>query len=356
VLLKEFDYYLPGHLIAQHPHQKRDEAKLLIYQGKTIFHKQFFNIIDYLKKDDILVLNNTKILSSRILGEKKETGAKIEILLTEKLDDFRWKCLFRPAKRLKEGSKIILKDKSSAFVEFKDPNGEENIIVFEKKWEYQDLTKIGYIPLPPYIKRDYKNYSKKLEKEDNQYYQTVFAKQYGSVASPTAGLHFSETLLSQIKNKGVKIVYVTLNISLGTFKPVKEKNIEDHQIHSEKFFLPQETADVINNKKGRVIAVGTTATRVLETVAQQGLPLSETKGISNLYIYPPFKFKVIDGLITNFHLPKSTLLMLVSAFIGLENTKKIYKEAIKKEYLFFSYGDAMMLLPEEKPAGMSNEI
>ena len=356
MLLEEFDYYLPKHLIAQHPHQKREEAKLLIYQHKTIFHKKFFDIIDYLKKNDILVLNNTKILSSRLIGHKEGTGAEIEILLTEKLDDFRWKCLFRPAKRLKEGSKIILKDKSSAFVEFKDPKGDENIIVFDKKWEYEDLTKIGYIPLPPYIKRNYKNYSKELEKEDSLYYQTVFAQQYGSVAAPTAGLHFSKALLSQIKKKSVKIAHVTLNISLGTFKPVKEKNIEDHQIHSESFFLPQETADLINNKKGRVIAVGTTATRVLETVAHKNFPLSETKGTSNLYIYPSFQFNVIDGLITNFHLPKSTLLMLVSAFIGLENTKKIYEEAIKKEYLFFSYGDAMMLLPEDKPAGILNEI
>lgn len=336
----DFDYDLPEELIAQTPPLKRDSSRLLVLDKETgeIEHENFSNIINYLNKGDVLVLNDTKVIPARIIGVKEETGAVIELLLLKDLGE-SWECLSKPAKRLKVGTIITF------------GNGELKAEVIEKltdglirvKLIYEGilmeiLEKLGTMPLPPYI-------HEKLS--DQGRYQTVYAKNIGSAAAPTAGLHFTKELLKKIEAKGVIITYVTLHVGLGTFRPVEEENILEHKMHSEYYIMSKETADILNKakeEKKRIIAVGTTSTRTLETIATNNNgKFIETSGNTNIFIYPGYEFKAIDALITNFHLPKSTLLMLVSALAGKDNIFKAYKEAIDKKYRFFSFGDAMFI-------------
>ena len=340
---KDFDYDLPNELIAQNPLEKREFCKMLYVNktSKTCLDKHFYNILDYLNKDDVLVLNNTKVYPARIITQRS-TGANIEIFLLNPLNDNKWEALGKNLKRAKIGEifevsedfKIKLIEKKEAY-----ENEIPKIIVeleFKGNDIYETLNKYGSIPLPPYITRN-------ATKEDETNYQTVFAKTIGSVASPTAGLHFTLDLLEKIKAKGVKIAYVTLNVGLGTFMPVKVDNLKNHTMHYESFEIPSETADLINNKKGSVVAVGTTVLRCLEATYQKYGKIKATKDKTNIFIYPPYEIKSIDKLITNFHLPKSTLIMLVSAFMGKDFTLECYNYAVKEKYRFFSYGDCMFI-------------
>ena len=339
--VEDFDYYLPEELIAQTPLEKRDESKLMVLNRKNgqIEHKKFFNIIDYLNKGDVLVLNDTKVIPARLIGEKEETHAVIEILLLKDLGNNIWSCLAKPAKRIKEGTIIsfgngILKAKCLKLLD-------DGIREFELIYNgilLEILDSLGEMPLPPYI-------HEKLQDKDR--YQTVYAKNIGSAAAPTAGLHFTNDLLSKIKAKGVIIEYVTLHVGLGTFRPVMVSNIKDHVMHSEFFNISRETANILNQAKERgskIIAVGTTSTRVLETVMNKYHKFCECSEYTDIFIYPGYTFKAIDALITNFHLPKSTLVMLVSAFSKREYIINAYLEAEKKGYRFFSFGDAMLLI------------
>ncbi len=337
----DFDYYLPEELIAQHPNEKRDEAKLMILNRQTqkISHKIFKDIIDYLEPGDCLVINNTKVIPARLYGTKEGTNANIEILLLKKIKNDTWEAIVKPGKKLRTGAKVsfgngLLKAQIKDILE----NGNRIIEFYYKGIFNEILDKIGIMPLPPYIKE-------KL-KEQNRY-QTVYAKNEGSAAAPTAGLHFTEELLEKIKEKGVEIANVTLHVGIGTFRPVKVENIEEHDMHSEHFYIKKEDADKINKAKKtgkRVIACGTTSCRVLESVANQNGEVKEIEADTNIFIYPGYKFKCIDGLITNFHLPKSTLIMLVSALAGREYVLNAYQEAVKEKYLFFSFGDAMLII------------
>ena len=340
--LEEFDFYLPEELIAQTPLLKRDTSKLLTINRKenTYEHKVFSDIIDYFNPGDTLVLNNTRVMPARLYGQKKDTGAAIEVLLLKNKEHNMWECLVKPAKRIKVGS----------IVSFGDGIMEAECVkvladgfrYFEFKYEgiFQErLDELGTMPLPPYIKE---------RLTDKERYQTVYSKEVGSSAAPTAGLHFTNELLDKIKQKGVNIVYLTLHVGLGTFRPVSVENIEDHDMHSEYYTLDEETANVINETKkngGRVFSVGTTSTRTLETIARDNdgeiVPAS---GWTNIFIYPGFEFKCVDGLITNFHLPKSSLIMLVSAFYNREKVLELYKIAVENKYRFFSFGDAMIII------------
>ena len=358
--LEEFDYDLPEELIAQVPISKRDESRLMVLnrENKTIEHKTFKNIIDYLKPGDCLVRNNTKVIPARLYG-KKETGANVEFVLLKQLEGDVWELIVRPGNKLKPGSvvKFGLDKYDNEKLEgdkIENTNSQDCLLkatildimeggTRKVKFEYDGifneiLDKIGLMPLPPYIHES-------LKEKDR--YQTVYAKYDGSAAAPTAGLHFTPELLKMIEEKGVKIANVTLHVGIGTFRPVKEENIENHQMHTEHFYIKQEDVDKINETKkvgGRVIAIGTTSCRVLETIASQETGLVEaTEGDTGIYIYPGYKFKCIDGLITNFHLPKSTLLMLVSALAGREFVLEAYNEAVKEKYRFFSFGDAMLI-------------
>lgn len=338
--VKEFDYYLPEDLIAQTPLLKRDESRLLVLDKKTgnINHEKFYNIINYLNKGDTLVLNNTKVLPARLIGIKEQTDAVIEILLLKNLENDKWECLVKPARRIKEGTIISFGDKKlkakccGVF--------EDGIRHFELLYEgilMEILEELGTMPLPPYIHEKLKDQSR---------YQTVYAKEVGSAAAPTAGLHFTEELLDKIKEKGVNITYVTLHVGLGTFRPVSVEKIEEHEMHSEFYSMSKETAELLNktHQSGKkIIAVGTTSTRTLETIANKHEQFIECSGWTNIFIYPGYKFKAIDNLITNFHLPKSTLVMLVSALAGRENILNAYKIAVKNNYRFFSFGDAMFI-------------
>ena len=336
----DFDYELPLSLIAQTPLEKRDDSKLLVLDKDTskIEHTKFSDITNYLKKGDILVLNDTKVIPARIIGIKEETNAIIELLLLKDLKD-TWECLSRPAKRLKVGTIISFgSGELKAEVKEKLNDGMVRVKLIYKGILMEILEKLGTMPLPPYIH----------EKLDNQKrYQTVYAKNIGSAAAPTAGLHFTEDLLKEIEDMGVIITYVTLHVGLGTFRPVDEENILDHQMHSEYYEMSEETANILNKakeEKRRIIAVGTTSTRTLETIATNNSgKFVESRGETDIFIYPGYEFKGIDCLITNFHLPKSTLLMLVSALAGSENIMKAYKDAIEKKYRFFSFGDAMFI-------------
>lgn len=340
----DFDYNLPMELIAQNPLEKRDECRMLHVnrENKTFCDEHFYNIVDFLNKDDVLVLNNTKVFSARILA-KRLTGAEVEIFLLNPMENGTWEALTKNAKRVKEGEilevapdfKIKLVKKIEAKQENEIPKCAVELIC-ETDDIYQFLDKYGSIPLPPYI-------SRKTTDDDKTNYQTVFAEKIGSVASPTAGLHFSKELLEKIKNKGVKIAYVTLNVGLGTFMPVKTDDIKNHTMHFEKFEIPKETADLINNKKGAVVAVGTTVLRCLEATYKKYSKIIPTIDETDIFIYPPYKIKSIDKLITNFHLPKSTLIMLVSAFMGKDFTFEVYKHAVEEKYRFFSYGDCMFI-------------
>ena len=340
--LEEFDFYLPEELIAQTPLLKRDTSKLLTINRKenTYEHKVFSDIIDYFNPGDTLVLNNTRVMPARLYGQKKDTGAAIEVLLLKNKEHNMWECLVKPAKRIKVGSIVSFGDgiMEAECVKVLD----DGFRYFEFKYEgiFQErLDELGTMPLPPYIKE---------RLTDKERYQTVYSKEVGSSAAPTAGLHFTNELLEKIKEKGVNIVYLTLHVGLGTFRPVSVENIEDHDMHSEYYTLDEETAKVINETKkngGKVFSVGTTSTRTLETIARDNdgkiVPAS---GWTNIFIYPGFEFRCVDGLITNFHLPKSSLIMLVSAFYNREKVLELYKIAVENKYRFFSFGDAMIII------------
>ena len=335
----DFDYYLPEELIAQTPLEKRDTSRLLVLDKETgeIKHEVFSDIIDYLNKGDVLVVNNTKVLPARLIGTKEETNAVIEVLMLKDLGDNTWECLSKPAKRVKEGTIIKFSDFLKAECVYV---GEDGIRHFKFIYDgifYEILDKLGEMPLPPYI-------HEKLKDKDR--YQTVYAKEVGSAAAPTAGLHFTRELLEKIKEKGIIIEEITLHVGLGTFRPVSVDDVTKHKMHSEFYSMNKETADVLNKAKKenrRIISVGTTTTRTLETIMSLYNEFKECSGYTDIFIYPGFTFKAIDALITNFHLPKSTLVMLVSAFASKEKIMKAYKEAVDNKYRFFSFGDAMFI-------------
>ena len=340
--VEDFDYNLPEELIAQTPIEKRDMSRLMVLDRKnqTIeSNKIFSDIIDYLEPGDCLVINNTKVIPARLYG-KKETGANVEFLLLKQLEGDIWESIVRPGNKLKPGTKVYFGEPRILEAEVLEvmPGGTRKV-----KFTYQGifneiLDKIGLMPLPPYIHEE-------LKERDR--YQTIYAKYDGSAAAPTAGLHFTKELLEKIEKKGVKIANVTLHVGIGTFRPVKEENVEEHEMHSEHFYIKQEDVDKINETKEngkRVISVGTTSCRVLETIADENGMVHVCEEDTSIYIYPGYKFKCIDGLITNFHLPKSTLLMLVSALAGREFILKAYNQAVKEKFRFFSFGDAMLIL------------
>ncbi len=337
--VKEFYYDLPEELIAQVPIEKRDESRLMILNrnDKTIEHKTFKDIIDYLKPGDCLVRNNTKVIPARIYG-KKETGANVEFLLLKNIEGDIWETIVRPGNKLHVGSKVIFGDGLLKAEVIDTLEGGTRKVKFEYNGIFNEiLDKIGLMPLPPSIHEELK--------EKNRY-QTVYAKYQGSAAAPTAGLHFTEELLKKLEDKGVRIANVTLHVGIGTFRPVKVEKIEDHHMHSEHFYIKKEDVDKINETKkngGRIISVGTTSCRVLESIADENGMVKEIEDDTNIFIYPGYKFKCIDGLITNFHLPESTLLMLVSALAGKDYIMEAYKEAVKEKYRFFSFGDAMFI-------------
>lgn len=338
--VSDFYYDLPEELIAQTPIEKRDESRLMVLNraNQTIEHKTFKDIIDYLEPGDCLVRNNTKVIPARLYG-KKATGAKIEFLLLNRIEGDIWECIVRPGHKLKPGTDVefgdgILKAKVLDVME-----GGTRKVEFKYEGIFNEiLDKIGLMPLPPYIHESLK---------DNDRYQTVYAKYEGSAAAPTAGLHFTPELFEKIKAKGIDVANVTLHVGIGTFRPVKVENVEEHHMHSEHFYIKQEDADKINNAKKngkRVIAVGTTSCRVLETIAGENGIVKPTEGDTQIFIYPGYKYKCLDGLVTNFHLPESTLIMLVSALAGRDYIMKAYNEAVKERYRFFSFGDAMLIL------------
>ncbi|MBS6602604.1 MAG: tRNA preQ1(34) S-adenosylmethionine ribosyltransferase-isomerase QueA [Brachyspira sp.] len=346
MLLSEFDYELPEDLIAQLPADKRENSRMLVLnRGKhSISHKHFYDIVDLIEPNSLLVLNNTKVLPARLYGTK-ETGAKIEIFLLKQKENDSWEVLIKPSKRVKSGTIVKVSDELSVEVlERLEDDGEWLVKLIYYGNLLDVLHRNGNIPLPPYIER--KLQSEDIKKLDFERYQTVYAKDEGSVAAPTAGLHFTEEILQKLKDKGVEIAYVTLNVGLGTFRPVKCENVLEHKMHSETFEITQEAADAINSAKmcgKKIIAVGTTTVRTLETAYQRYGEIKACHDHSELFIYPPYDFKVIDNLITNFHLPKSTLLMLVSALAGKDFIFEAYKEAIENRYRFFSYGDCMYI-------------
>lgn len=338
--VSDFNYELPLHLIAQHPYDKRDEARLMVLDktNQTIEHKVFKDVIDYLNPGDCLVINNTKVIPARLYG-KKDTGANVEFLLLKRIEGDFWEAMVRPGSKLKAGAKVLFGDgllKATVLEVLENGNRK---VEFEYTGIFNEiLDQIGLMPLPPYITE--------ATKEDNSKYQTVYAKYDGSAAAPTAGLHFTEDLLQKIKEKGVEVANVTLHVGIGTFRPVKVENVEEHEMHSEHYYIKQEDVDKINNAKKngkRVIACGTTSCRVLESVADENGMMREVEGDTSIFIYPGYNFKCIDSLITNFHLPESTLIMLVSTLAGKDFIMNAYNEAVKEEYKFFSFGDAMII-------------
>ena len=337
----DFDYFLPEELIAQSPLMDRDQARLLVLHKKTgeIEHKVFADIIDYLNPGDALVINDTKVIPARIIGEKEDTHAVIELLLLKELGEDNWECLSKPQKRLHVGTIVTFGDGSlKAEVTEILPDGITHVKLLYKGILMEILEKLGTMPLPPYIH----------EKLDNQdMYQTVYAKNYGSAAAPTAGLHFTPELLEKIKEKGIEIIPVTLNVGLGTFRPVQVEDVSKHVMHTESYVLSKDSCEKLNEirKNGhKIFAVGTTSTRVLETNRSKFDEFTPEVSETSIFIYPGFEFKGIDNLITNFHLPKSTLVMLVSALAGKENIMNAYKIAVEEKYRFFSFGDAMLII------------
>lgn len=336
----DFDFDLPEELIAQTPLSKRDASRLLVLDKQTgeISHKNFTDIIEYMEKGDTLVLNDTKVMPARLYGVKEETGAIVEVLLLKDEGENVWECLTKPAKRVKEGTVISfgegkLKAKCIKVLE----DGIRHFTLEYKGILYEILDELGEMPLPPYI-------HEKLKDKDR--YQTVYAKNVGSAAAPTAGLHFTQELLNEIKNKGINIAYITLHVGLGTFRPVNVEDVTRHKMHSEYYIMSEDVANLLNNTREsghKIIAVGTTSTRTLETIASLYGKFKGCSGWTDIFIYPGYKFKGIDYLITNFHLPKSTLVMLVSALAGKDNIMKAYGEAIDKKYRFFSFGDSMLI-------------
>lgn len=338
---QDFYYDLPPELIAQEPLSDRQASRLMCLDKRTgeISHKHFYDIVDMLNPGDCLILNDTKVIPARLFGEKEGTGGHIEFLLLHKHKLDEWEVILKPGRKAKPGARFVFGG-GKLIAEILDVINDGNRLVkFYYDGVFEEiLDELGEMPLPHYI-------TKKLEDKDR--YQTVYAKNSGSAAAPTAGLHFTRELMDKIEKKGIKIGYVTLHVGLGTFRPVKAENILEHKMHSEFYVLPKETADLVNETKekgGRVISVGTTATRTLETVGQEGLPLSAQTGWTDIFIYPGKSFNVIDALITNFHLPESTLIMLVSALAGRENVLRAYNEAVKEKYRFFSFGDAMLIV------------
>lgn len=335
----DFYYNLPEELIAQTPIEPRDSSRLMKIDRETggIIHDRFYNICRYLKKGDLLVLNDSKVFPARIYGVKPSTGVNVEFLLLKQIEADKWEVMVRPGRRLKVGTEVKFSEELSARI-LDVAEGGNRIVKFNCRGNFFEvLDRIGQMPLPPYIKE-------KLKEKDR--YNTVYCREEGSAAAPTAGLHFTENVFESLKEKGVDTAYVTLHVGLGTFRPVKEDNILDHKMHVEHYSIPKETADKINLCKqngGRVISVGTTSCRTLESAAQSG-GIKACSADTGIFIYPGYKFKVIDGLITNFHLPESTLIMLVSAFLGREKTLSAYQEAIRERYRFFSFGDAMIIL------------
>lgn len=339
-----FDFDLPEELIAQSPAKKRDESRLMVINKdtKTYEHKHFYDIVDYLHAGDVLVRNNTKVIPARLLGEKEKTHAHIELLLLKQLENDNWECLVGNAKTVKVGTIVSFGngELKAECLEIK----EEGIRIMHMIYDgvfYEVLDKLGKMPLPPYIRK---------QCDDNSRYQTVYAKVEGSAAAPTAGFHFTEELFEKLKQKGVVAVDVTLHIGLGTFRPVKVNDVLEHHMHSEYYVMSQETADILNKAKKehrRIISIGTTSTRVLESVMQEYGTFKACSGNTSIFIYPGYKYLAIDGLITNFHLPKSTLIMLVSALAGREFILECYKEAVKEKYRFFSFGDAMFIYGKE---------
>lgn len=338
--VSDFDFYLPEELIAQHPLEKRDSSRLMILDKKTgvIKHKYFHDVIEYLNEGDTLVLNNTRVMPARLIGEKEGTGGKIEFLLLKRIQGDKWECLAKPGKRAKIGQKFTFGEGKLTCTVVDIVEEGNRIIEFSYEGIFEQvLDELGEMPLPPYI-------TEKLE--DKERYQTVYSKEKGSAAAPTAGLHFTEELLQQIRDKGINIAYLTLHVGLGTFRPVKVEDINEHIMHSEYYVLDKENADIINKTKkngNKIIAVGTTSTRTLETIGDENGFVREQSGWTNIFIYPGYKYKVIDELITNFHLPESTLIMLVSALAGKENVMNAYNEAVKEKYRFFSFGDSMLI-------------
>ena len=344
--VNDFDFHLPEELIAQTPLLDRTSSRLLVMDKETgaITHRHFRDITEHLEAGDTLVLNDTRVLPARLMGVKEETGAHIELLLLKQIEDDVWETLVKPAKKVKIGTVIsfgdgLLKAECTGIL---DHGGRHFKMIYDGIF-YEILDQLGEMPLPPYIRE-------KLEDQDR--YQTVFAKERGSAAAPTAGLHFTDELLKKIEAKGVNIAFITLHVGLGTFRPVSVESIEDHEMHAEFYRITQETAELINNTKaqgGRVISVGTTSTRTLESVANKfSGELKEDSGWTDIFIFPGYEFKAIDGLITNFHLPKSTLVMLVSALSNRDNILKAYNEAVNERYRFFSFGDAMFIEPQKK--------
>ncbi|QVK16938.1 tRNA preQ1(34) S-adenosylmethionine ribosyltransferase-isomerase QueA [Mycoplasmatota bacterium] len=339
--VEDFDFHLPKELIAQTPLKNRDTSRLLILDKETgeVTHRHFYEILDYLNEGDTLVLNNTKVMPARLFGVKEDTLAHIEVLLLTQKENNTWETLCKPAKRVKIGTVIVFGDGmlKAKCIEILD----EGRRIFEFSYQgifYEVLDKLGEMPLPPYI-------TEQLQDKDR--YQTVYSEVIGSAAAPTAGLHFTKALLDKIEKKGINITYLTLHVGLGTFRPVKVDDVKNHTMHSEYYQLSQESADLLNqtkkNKK-QIITVGTTSTRTLETIASKfNGAFKEDSGYTDIFIYPGYEFKAIDGLITNFHLPKSTLIMLVSAFASKEKVMKAYQEAISQQYRFFSFGDAMFI-------------
>ena len=346
MLVSEFDYTLPEELIAQTPAEKRENSRMMLLNvdGKTIEHKHFYDIVDLLDDNHVLILNNTKVIPARLYGFK-DTGAKIEVFLLKEKANKEWEVLIKPSKRVKGGTVVKISDELSVEVLHSLPDDGKWLVRMIYEGDILEiLHRVGNIPLPPYIER--KMTSDELKKLDFERYQTVYAKDEGSVAAPTAGLHFTQEILKRLADKGVEIGYVTLNVGIGTFRPVKCDNVLDHKMDSESFEISQETADLINRAKAqgkKIVAVGTTTVRTLETAYKQFGCIKACKSASELFIYPPYEFKVIDKLITNFHLPKSTLLMLVSALAGKDFIFKAYEEAIKNKYRFYSYGDCMFI-------------
>lgn len=337
--VEEFNYDLPKELIAQTPYDKRDEARLMVLDRKnqTIDHKIFRDVIDYLEAGDCLVINDTKVIPARLYG-KKDTGANVEFLLLKRLEGDEWEAMVRPGNKLKPGSKVEFGDGLLKAEILEVMPGGNRRVKFQYNGIFNEiLDKIGLMPLPPYI-------TERLKDKDK--YQTVYAKYEGSAAAPTAGLHFTEELLEKVKEKGVEIAKVTLHVGIGTFRPVKVENVEDHDMHSEHYYIKKEEAEKINRAKEtghKVVAVGTTSCRVLESASNDKGLVHEIEDDTNIFIYPGYKFKCIDSLITNFHLPESTLIMLVSSLAGRDFIMKAYNEAVKEKYKFFSFGDAMMI-------------
>lgn len=339
--VSDFNYNLPQELIAQVPIKNRDESRLMVLdkKNKTIEHKIFKDIINYLKPGDCLVRNNTKVIPARLYGIKEETGINVEFLLLNRIEGDYWEVMVRPGRRLKEGTKVIFGNGILQAEILEIMNGGNRKVKFTYEGIFNEiLDKIGLMPLPPYI-------HEKLKEKDR--YQTVYAKYEGSAAAPTAGLHFTNELLEEIRQKGIDIANVTLHVGIGTFRPVKEENVEEHAMHTEHFYIKQEDVEKINKAKKeghRIIAVGTTSCRVLESIADENGYVKPIEADTGIFIYPGYKFKCIDGSITNFHLPESTLIMLVSALAGKDYIMHAYEEAVKEKYRFFSFGDAMAIL------------